>query len=274
MSVSASFPFALPPKSLVAVIAVPALPGTPGYEEAGGTEKLVASALADLAHYQRVGVDAILLENSWDVPYVKPPLDDAAGAAMLQVAREVRAEWPGPLGLQLLEAANSQALQVAGEASLDFIRVEGYVFAHIGGAGLIEGCAGTLLRQRKAMGGEHIAVWADIKKKHCAHALTGDQTIGDHAKQAALFQANGLVITGTFTGEPPEEHDLFQVREAIGDRLPIITGSGLTLHNLEQLYPLADGFIVGSAFREGGDFLAPLVPERLDRFVDALAALR
>lgn len=267
-------PFVLPAKSLVAVIAVPALPGTPGYDEVGGTEKLVETALSDLAHYRRVGVEAILLENSWDVPYVKPPLADAAVAAMLQVAREVRAAWSGPLGLQLLEAANSQALQVAGEAGLDFIRAEGYVFAHIGGAGLIEGCAGTLLRQRKAMGGEHIDVWADIKKKHCAHALTGDQTIGDHAKQAVLFQADGLVITGTYTGEPPEEHDIYQVRDAVGGSTPVFTGSGLTLHNLEQLYPLADGFIVGSAFREGGQFLAPLEPERLDRFAEALAAVR
>lgn len=274
MSSVAPSPFALPPKSLVAVIAVPALPGTPGYEEAGGTEKLIAAALADLEHYRRVGVEAVLLENSWDVPYVKPPLEDAAVAAMLQVAREVRAAWSGPLGLQLLEAANSQALQVASEASLDFIRVEGYVFAHIGGAGLIEGCAGTLLRQRKAMGAEPIAVWADLKKKHCAHALTGDQTIGDHAKQAVLFRADGLVITGTFTGEPPEEHDIYQVREAVGNDTPIFTGSGLTLHNLPQLYPLADGFIVGSAFREGGQFLAPLVPDRLDRFAEAIAALR
>lgn len=266
--------FLLPAKSLVAVIAVPALPGTPGHDDEGGTEKLVASALQDLRQYQRAGVEAVLLENSWDVPYVKPPLSDAAVAAMLQVAREVRAAWSGPLGLQLLEAANSQALQVAGEAGLDFIRVEGYVFAHIGGAGLIEGCAGTLLRQRKAMGAEHVAVWADIKKKHCAHALTSDQTIADHAKQAALFQADGLVITGNFTGEPPEEHDLYQVRDAVGSSTPVFTGSGLTLHNLEQLYPLADGFIVGSAFREGGQFLAPLVPDRLDRFAEAIAALR
>ena len=39
----------------------------------------------------------------------------------------------------MLEAANETALEIAHVADLDFIRVEGYVFAHIGGAGIIEG---------------------------------------------------------------------------------------------------------------------------------------
>ena len=46
----------------------------------------------------------------------------------------------------MLEAANEAALEIAHAADLDFLRVEGYVFAHVGGAGLIEGCAGKLLR--------------------------------------------------------------------------------------------------------------------------------
>ena len=39
-----------------------------------------------------------------------------------------------------------------------FHPVEGYVFAHIGGAGLIEGCTGRLLRKRAELGCDDIKV--------------------------------------------------------------------------------------------------------------------
>ena len=38
----------------------------------------------------------------------------------------------------------------------------------------MDACAGPLLRYRKHIGAAHIAVWADLKKKHAAHAVTAD----------------------------------------------------------------------------------------------------
>ena len=49
----------------------------------------------------------------------------------------------------MLEAANDTALEIAHETDLDFLGVEAYVFAHVGGAALIEGCAGRILRRRR-----------------------------------------------------------------------------------------------------------------------------
>lgn len=109
-------------------------------------------------------MDALLLENSHDLPYVKPPLPRPAVRLMTRIAREVRIRFGGPIGIQLLETANESALEGAAAADLDFLRVEGYVFAHVGGAGLIEGCAGRLLRRRHALGADHIRILADRKK--------------------------------------------------------------------------------------------------------------
>jgi hypothetical protein len=244
-----------------------ALPGAPLFE--GSAEAVLETAMQDVRHYQTEGLDAILIENSFDVPYVKEPLPDEAFELVLRIAKQIRAAWEKPLGIQLLEAANHNldALRVAAKAGLDFIRVEAFVFAHVGGAGLIQGCAGQLLRERKTLQAGRVAVVADLQKKHCAHALTGDLTIGDHAKQAELFLADGLIVTGSFTGEPPRPHDLLATRAA--SRLPLWIGSGLTPENWATYQNLADGFIVGSAFREGGRFLAPTDPGRLRAFVNA-----
>src|SRR5881409_9934 len=81
------------------------------------------------------------------------------------------------------------------------------------GAGLIEGCAGHLLRKRKELGCEHIKVFADVKKKHCSHALTGDLDIVDEVKQAEFFLVDGVIVTGARTTEPPDLAELRRVKQ-------------------------------------------------------------
>lgn len=260
----------LPDKFLAAMIAVLPLPGAPRYD--GDAKRIIDQALSDLDHYREVGVDAIVLENSHDLPYIKPPLPEPAMRLMEQIAREVRARFGGPIGIQMLEAANDNALEIAHAADLDFLRVEGYVFAHVGGAGLIEGCAGKLLRKRELLGCEHIKIFGDVKKKHCSHALTGDLDILDEVKQAEFFLVDGVIVTGARTTEPPDPPELRRVKRHA--HVPVLIGSGLTPQNLKTYFPIADGFIVGSTFRIDGQFLGALERKRLDGFMKAFRSLR
>ena len=260
----------LPKKFLGAMIALLPLPDAPHY--GGDDKKILSQALSDLRHYLAAGVDAIVLENSHDLPYVKPPLPARGVAVMKRVAKEVRRRFDGPVGIQVLEAANETALEIAHEADLDFLRVEGYVFAHVGGAGLIEGCAGRLLRRRKALGCEHIKVFGDVKKKHCSHALTGDLDILDEVKQAEFFLVDGVIVTGARTTEPPAVAELRRVKKHA--HVPVLIGSGMTPENIKTYFPLADGFIVGSTFRQGGRFLGALEPRRLAAFMRVFDKLR
>jgi membrane complex biogenesis BtpA family protein len=260
----------LPDKFLAAMIAVRPLPGAPRYE--GDDESIRRQALADLACYREAGVDALVLENSHDLPYIKPPLPEAGVDLMKRIAGEARRQFDGPIGIQMLEAANETALEIAHAAGLDFLRVEGYVFAHVGGAGLIEGCAGQLLRRRRELGCDKIKVFADVKKKHCSHALTGDLDIVDEAKQAEFFLTDGLIVTGARTTEPPSLVELRRLKRHA--RVPVVIGSGMTARNLRTYFPLADGFIVGSTFREGGEFLGRLEPNRVKEFMKGFRILR
>ena len=49
-------------------------------------------------------------------------------------------------------------------------------------------------RYRKQIGGEHISVLADIKKKHSAHAVTADVNIGETAAAADFFRAGKYTV--------------------------------------------------------------------------------
>ena len=62
----------LPDKALIAMIALRPLPGSPLYD--GDDRRVIDQAMSDLAHYKAAGVDAVLLENDHDLPFVKGPL--------------------------------------------------------------------------------------------------------------------------------------------------------------------------------------------------------
>src|SRR5688572_24980806 len=260
----------LPPKFLAAMVAVLPLPGSPLYD--GDDQRVIDQALADLEVYKEAGVDSILFENDHDLPYIQPPLDEKGITLMTRIVKEAREMFAGPIGIQMLEAANITSLEIAAEADLDYIRVEAFVFAHVGGSGIINGSAGKILRRRKELKADHIKVFADVKKKHGSHSLTIDLDIKDEIMQAEFFLADGVIVTSQFTGVNPDKSDLVKAKSVT--KLPVLIGSGMNINNIADHLPLADGFIVGSYFRKDGKFLEKLEPERLNRFMELFVSVR
>lgn len=256
------------PRVLVGMIHVGALPGTPS---AGTGVDALADRAADEARlYERAGFHAVMIENMHDRPYVKGGVGPEVVAAMTRVAVTIRDAVRIPFGVQVLAAANREALAVAHAAGASFVRVEGFVFAHVADEGLIDGCAGDLLRYRRAIGADRVLVFADVKKKHSAHALTADVDIAETARAAEFFLADGVIVTGAATGRQAEPADVDVVSRAVS--LPVMVGSGITPENLAH-YPSADGFIVGSALKRHGVWSNPLDPSRVDALLDAFRRL-
>jgi membrane complex biogenesis BtpA family protein len=256
------------PRALVGVVHVQALPGTPAHR--GSLEAIVETAVAEARAYEDAGFQGIAIENMHDRPYLKRVVGPEIVAGMTAVGREVRRAVSVPLGVQILAGANREALAVAQAIRASFVRVEGFVFAHVADEGLIESSAGELLRYRKAIGAEGIAVFVDIKKKHSAHAITADVDLVDTAQAAEFFLADGLVVTGSATGRPAEPAEVSAVAKASG--VPVLVGSGINAKNLAR-YSSADAYIVGSSVKEGGHWANPIDPGALRALVRAFAAL-
>lgn len=154
---------------------------------------------------------------------------------------------------------------------LDFIRVEGFVFSHVADEGIINACAGDLLRYRKLVGAENIQIFADIKKKHSAHALTADISVAETASAAELFLADGVVLTGTATGLPADPGELREVQRAV--KIPVLIGSGVTLENVKN-YLDANALIIGSYFKREGYWANGVDPDRVKKFMEHISKLR
>ena len=259
-----------PDRTLIGMVHVGALPGTPRHESS--MEHLAQQAATEARILVDAGFDAIAIENMHDAPYVHGDrLGPEIIAAMTRVGTEVASAVDVPLGVQILSGGNRHALAVAQAIGGSFIRCENFVYAHVADEGLLpEAEAGVLLRERKRIGAESVAVYTDIKKKHASHAITADISIEDAAHAAAFFGANGLIVTGKWTGKPADPDDAKGAKNASG--LPVLIGSGVSAENVGAMLDSADGVIVGSWIKQGGHWSNPVDPERAARLVRASRA--
>lgn len=259
-------------KSVVGMVHVQALPGSPG-------ARLPVSRIAELAATEArvlagAGFDALMIENMHDRPYTHLDHGPETVAAMTAIGLAVREAVPGlPMGVQILSGGNRHALAVAQSTGAAFIRCENFVFAHVADEGLYDRAeAGPLLRYRKQIGAEHVRIFCDIKKKHASHAITADLTLAEAAEAAAFFGADGVIVTGTATGKPTNLADVAEVRAAVA--LPVLVGSGVTPDTIGPLFEHADVLIVGSWFKRGGHWSGGPDPKRCKTLIAAADAAR
>lgn len=211
-----------------------------------------------------------------DIPYVQ---DKQLGAeittCMTRVAIELRRavnDHNLPIGIQILAGGNKQAMAVAKAARLQFIRAEGFVFGHVADEGYTDACAGDLLRYRKLIDAQDVLILTDVKKKHSSHAITADVSLGETVHAAEFFLSDGIVLTGQATGSPADEQEL---NSLFGEtNLPIVIGSGVTLDNVETYFPKSNGLIIGSYFKEHGNWQNALSEKRVSEFMERINELR
>ena len=256
------------PRVLVGVVHVQAMPGTPASRFE--LPDIVSMAVDEALVYRDAGFHGVLIENTHDRPYLKSDVGPEIVAAMAVVGTEVRRATALPLGIQILAGANSSAVAAALACGASFVRVEGFVFAHVADEGLIEASAGALMRYRRAIGADHVRVFADVKKKHSAHALTADVDIVETAKAAEFFSVDGVIVSGVATGEPADAREVASVGRSVS--VATLVGSGITTRNIAD-YAGADALIVGSSIKKDGHWSNPIDRDRADALVRAFRAL-
>jgi membrane complex biogenesis BtpA family protein len=257
-------------KPIIGVVHIDALPGTPNYN--GDVREIIEHAKEEALIYKKNNIDVIAIENMHDVPYLKRAVGPEITSIMSVIGYEVKNLTNLPCGIQILAGANKEALAAANSAGLDFIRAEGFVFAHIADEGLMESDAGVLLRYRKQIDAESILIFTDVKKKHSSHSITLDVDIVETATSAGFFLSDGVIVTGTSTGKEPDANEVQIVKEAAN--IPVIIGSGITVNNIEKYFPHADAFIIGSHFKKDGSWKNEVDITRVKSFMEKLNRLR
>ncbi|HKO56358.1 MAG TPA: BtpA/SgcQ family protein [Thermoanaerobaculia bacterium] len=266
MLTRAAFASRFASRALFGMVHLRPLPGAPLF--AGSLDDVIEAALVDARALRAGGADGIVFENFGDRPFfaarVPPSTVAAMTRAIVEVVREVRL----PFGVNVLRNDASSAIAIAAATGAAFIRVNVHTGAMLTDQGIIEGEAAETLRLRASLAPD-VAIFADHFVKHAVPLAPLDAV--QAAKDLRLRGlADALIVSGTETGVAPDAARLAMLRNAVPDA-PLIIGSGLTADNT-GVFAEADGAIVGTSVKEGGDVERPVDAARVAAVVTAFKA--
>jgi membrane complex biogenesis BtpA family protein len=179
---------------------------------------------------------------------------------MTAVGRAVREAVALPIGFNVLRNDARAALALCAACNGAFIRVNVHTGAMLTDQGLVEGRAYETLRDRQRLC-PRAGIFADVHVKHAVPL--GNWPLEDAARDTVeRGLADALIVSGHGTGLPADLADVQRVRRAVPSAR-ILLGSGVTLQNIRNYLPLADGFIVGTSLKAGGKLANPVDPKRV-----------
>ncbi len=249
-------------KPVIGCIHLLALPGAPAYD--GDPNKIFEVALAETEIYKIHGVDGLIIENFRDNPFYPGPVPHETIAAITAVTREVVNTFDGPVGVNVLRNDAAAAMSVATATGAAFIRVNVHTGAAITDQGIIEGKAFETLRLRKNLH-SNVLIFTDVGVKHAS--LLGQRSIETETiENTDRGMADAIITTGEMTGLETSAELVQKVKQHTN--LPVLVGSGTTSENVHKLHLLADGFIVGSFFKNGGIASNRVDTNRVKQFME------
>jgi membrane complex biogenesis BtpA family protein len=259
-------------RALVGVIHLPPLPGSP--RSALSCADVARAAAKDARALADAGFDLAMIENFGDTPFFPSEVPPVTVSAMTACAVAVREACPGiAVGINVLRNDARAALAIAAAMGAACIRVNVHAGARVTDQGIVEGRAAETVRERRALGAETVAIWADVNVKHSAALAPRD--VGQEAEDLVRRAlADAVLVTGWGTGKGVDEAELRRVREAIGGgggagSPKVLVASGVTVESLARVAPLCDGVIVGSALRSDGVAGGPIDPRQAAAFASA-----
>jgi membrane complex biogenesis BtpA family protein len=251
---------------IIGMLHVPALPGSPRNELRFSA--IMDWVLNDADALVGGGVDALMLENFGDVPFYPARVPPHTIAFMTALGREVKRAFKSPLGINVLRNDAHSAIAVATAVAAEFIRVNIHTGARLTDQGIIQGAAHETLRYRDLLG-SHMQIFADVDVKHSA-ALAPRPLELEVEDVISRGCADAVIVTGSATGKGVEEDDLKAAAKQAAGRVPVFAGSGVDATNAKAILEIADGAIVGTAFKRDSVAANPVERSRVSAFLNSL----
>lgn len=247
-------------KVLLGVVHLLPLPGSPRFVDRAVVRE---RALHDAEALTTGGMDGFVVENFGDAPFARDRVASSTVAEMAVILEHL-VDFGGLVGVNVLRNDAAAALAIAAATGASFIRVNVHTGVAYTDQGSIEGRADETLRLRRQLESQ-VEIVADVGVKHALMppGFSLKQSARDTAHRGL---ADGLIVTGKGTGEPASLEDLGTVRRAV-PKTPLFCGSGVSETSVAEVLGLADGVIVGTALKMGGEVANPVDAARVKRFV-------
>ena len=187
---------------------------------------------------------------------------------MSGIAREIVKAVDIPVGIAVLRNDPEAAIAIATAVQASFVRINVHVGAVLSAQGILNSKSHRSLRLRQVLRSD-VSIYADAGVKHSTPLAYKDisQEIRDLSGMS-----EGVVVSGEMTGVETSMADLVIAKNVA--TTPVLVGSGVTIETLDGMYDHADGFIVGSCLKEGGNGVNLVDESRVRAFMNKIASLR
>lgn len=256
-------------KPIIAMCHLQALPGDPEYDRTGGMKKVIEAARRDLLALQSGGVDAVMFSNEFSRPYLTRVKTETV-ACMARIIGELMHEITVPFGVNVLwDPIASIDLAVATGAK--FVR-EIFTGVYASDFGLWNTNCGEVVRHQHAIGAENVKLFFNIVPE--AAKYLADRDVVEIAKTTVFnTKPDALCVSGLTAGSKTDTQTLRLVKNAVPNT-PVFANTGVRLENVEEQLSVADGAIVGTAFKIDGIFENPVDEKRVKAFMDKVKSFR
>ncbi|WP_128513862.1 BtpA/SgcQ family protein [Tabrizicola thermarum] len=256
-------------KPVIAMVHLGASPGAPLHDAAAGVEGILAAARADLRALQAAGFDAVMFGNENDRPY-ELRVDAATSATMAYIIGRLRDEITVPFGVNVLWDPMA-SLAVAAATGAAFVR-EIFTGTYASDMGIWAPDAGAAVRYAQRLGAGDVARLYNVSAEF-ADSLDR-RPLPDRARSAVFSSIpDAVLVSGAITGEAARMEDLEAVKRVL-PTTPVLANTGVKHATIADVLAVADGCIVGSALKVGGDTWAAVDPDRAADFMARARAAR
>ncbi|GMQ92933.1 MAG: BtpA/SgcQ family protein [Acidimicrobiia bacterium] len=248
---------------LVGMIHLAPLPGSADFD--GDFDAVITAATSDAELLAEAGFDGIMIENFRDAPFFASDVPKVTIASVTTAVHAVYEASRLPIGVNVLRNDGLGALSVAAATPASFVRINVLSGTMFTDQGPIVGQAAEVARLRSQICPE-VSIMADVYVKHATPpaGLSLTDATKDLVERAG---ADAVIVSGSGTGSPV---DLEQLTVVAGiTHLPVYLGSGATVDNVEAMFGIADGAIVGTSIKVDGVSTNPVDLEAAAAFVQA-----
>lgn len=253
-------------KSIIGMVHCLPLPGTLNYR--GNVEELFDRAVTDALVLWRSGVDAVIVENTNDLPQ-SCLLETEQVAALSAAVRAVVERVEIPVGVDASFNDGAAGMAIAYCAGASFIRSPVFIDrVEVTGVGEIGPCCKPVIRMRRFLRADQVKIFADVQVKH-SHLVNTAVSLEESCRAAVEAGADALIVTGVSTGKETPLEAIRTAKRTVS--VPVIIGSGFHAENAGEQFKPADGAIVGTAFKRGGIITNPVDEELCKNLMEKIA---
>lgn len=256
-------------KPIFSMLHLDPLPGDPDFKHGDTMKRVVDLARKDLIALQNGGVDGIIFSNEFSLPYQRK-MQFITPAAMARVIGELMSDITVPYGVDCISDGLA-SIELAAAVDAKFIRGT-FSGVYVGDGGLYDNDFSTLMRRKAALHLDELKMLYFINPESDRNLDL--RPLADIAK-STIFKAkpDGLCISASAAGQEVDNDLIESVKKETPD-VVVICNTGCRTNNIKIKLEHADAAIVGTTFKEDGNFHKHVDEARVRAFMDVVKEYR